>query len=566
VERTVAKPGAATGERRGCVRQIVHSPVYVSTNLNFTGTGLELHEILDAGESGIALQGTSQLPAGHRVQLCLELAENTAPVRTAGRVIWSEPSGRSGICFLELRGPASQEFKQWLFVNALAACVRHAAVHAQALNHGPLDAASTDASPASPRGDFGRLTSPDYTPVLTQLAAIRREAAAACPALESSLPMLAEHARDFTGASGAAIALSVGDEMICRASTGSAPGVGSCFEIGTGFSGECVRDGRLLRCDDAETDPRVDRESCRDLGIRAMIAVPIQAGEAVTGLLEIFSPQPDAFSPSHSVFLQRLADVILTAVRRSAQSSAQSSAQTVSVGKPPMASPAAPADQPGNLLGFEAQSDADIRNGETPSGASTEKVSTEGYLGRIALFAAAVVLVVVAALFLRRIGILPGSSPGGSQTQIASPADTPKPEPQAPGPEADLDRLRKSAEQGDANSQFALGARYAMGEDIPRNYSTAVHWFSLAAEQGHVLAQATLGAYYWEGRGVLPDLEKAYFWSVLARAGGDEASKYRVAALTSRMNRSQIIAAQAEANDWLQRRQLAGKASAGSHP
>ena len=154
----------------------------------------------------------------------------------------------------------------------------------------------------------------------------------------------------------------------------------------------------------------------------------------------------------------------------------------------------------------------------------------------------------------------------GPQTQIASPADTPNPESQDHGPEADFDRLRKSAEQGDANSQFALGARYAVGEDIPRSYSTAVHWFSLAAEQGHVLAQATLGAYYWEGRGVPPDLDKAYFWSVLARAGGDEASKYRVAALASRMSRSQIIAAQAEANDWLQRRQLAGKPPPGSHP
>ena len=84
VERAVAKPGAATGDRRGCVRQIVHSPVYVSTNLNFTGTGLELHEILDAGESGIALQGTSQLPVGHRVQLRLDLAENTEPGSNRG--------------------------------------------------------------------------------------------------------------------------------------------------------------------------------------------------------------------------------------------------------------------------------------------------------------------------------------------------------------------------------------------------------------------------------------------------------------------------------------------------
>jgi len=527
VEHVVAKPGAATGNRRGCVRQIVHSPAYVSTNLNFTGTGLELHEILDAGESGIALQGTSQLPVGHRVQLCLDLVENTGPVRTAGRVVWSEPSGRSGIRFLELRGPASKQFKKWLFMNALVACARHAAV--QALDCGQLDRASpTDANPGSPREGIGAPTRPDYTLVLTQLAAIRQEAAAASPALDSSLPLLA------------------------------APGVGSRFQTGTGFSGECVRSGRLLRCDDAETDLRVDPESCRALGIRSMIAVPIQAGDAVTGLLEVFSPQPNAFSLSHSVFLQRLADVILTAVRRSAQ--------TVSVGKAQTATPAAPTDQTGNVLGFEALSGGDILSGEIPGGASPEIPPTRAYLGRIALLAAAAVLIVVAALFIRRIGILSGSSQSSAQTQIASPADAPKTQPEDHRPQDDLDRLRKFAAQGDANAQFALGARYATGEDVPRNYSTAVQWFALAAEQGHVLAQATLGAYYWEGRGVPQDLDKAYFWSVLARAGGDEASKYRVAALASRMSRSQIIAAQEEANNWLQQRQLAGKTSPGSHP
>jgi putative methionine-R-sulfoxide reductase with GAF domain len=539
------------------VRQIVHSPAYVSTNLNFAGTGLELHEILDAGESGIALQGTSQLPVDHRVQLCLDLAENTDPVRTAGRVVWSEPSGRSGIRFLELHGPASKQFKKWLFMNALVACARHEAV--QALDCGQLDrASSTDANPSSPGEEIGAPTRPDYTLVLTQLAAIRQEAAAASPALDSSLPLLAEYARNFPGAAGAAIALSVGDEMICRASSGSAPDVGSRFQTGTGFSGECVRSGRLLRCDDAETDLRVDHESCRALGIRSMIAVPIQAGDAVTGLLEVFAPQPSAFSLSHSVFLQRLADVILTAVRRSAQ--------TVSLGKAQTATPAAPTDQTGNVLGFEALSGGDILSGEIPGGTSQEIPPTGAYLGRIALLAAAAVLLVVAALFIRRIGILSGSSQSSAQTQIAAPADAPKTRSEDHLPQGDLARLRKSAAQGDANAQFALGARYATGEDVPRNYSTAVQWFSLAAEQGHVLAQATLGAYYWEGRGVPQDLDKAYFWSVLARAGGDEASKYRVAALASRMSRSQIIAAQEEADGWLRQRQLAGKTSPGSRP
>jgi hypothetical protein len=115
----------------------------------------------------------------------------------------------------------------------------------------------------------------------------------------------------------------------------------------------------------------------------------------------------------------------------------------------------------------------------------------------------------------------------------------------------DLAGLRKLAEQGDPAAQFALGARYATGEEVKQDYSEAVRWFTQAADRGHILAQATLGAYYWAGRGVAPDLTKAYFWSTLAQAGGDQASKYRVAVLTSRMSRTEILAAQQQANDWL---------------
>ena len=39
-------------------------------------------------------------------------------------------------------------------------------------------------------------------------------------------------------------------------------------------------------------------------------------------------------------------------------------------------------------------------------------------------------------------------------------------------------------------------------------------------------------------------------------AGGDQASKYRVAILTSRMARSQVVAAQEQASEWLRRHQM----------
>jgi TPR repeat protein len=150
------------------------------------------------------------------------------------------------------------------------------------------------------------------------------------------------------------------------------------------------------------------------------------------------------------------------------------------------------------------------------------------------------------------------SSGSAAQPQVQVPSKSPH----LPGPANDLASLRKVAERGDPAAQFALGARYATGEEVKQDYAEAVKWFTLAAEQGHILAQATLGAYYWAGRGVPQDLTKAYYWSVLAQAGGDQASKYRVAVLASRMSRSQVLAAQQQANAWLSN--FAGRTPASS--
>ena len=144
-----------------------------------------------------------------------------------------------------------------------------------------------------------------------------------------------------------------------------------------------------------------------------------------------------------------------------------------------------------------------------------------------------------------------GRTPSRAQAAPAAPKSSALPANGLPANVTDLASLRKVAEQGDPAAQFSLGARYATGEEVKQDYTEAVRWFTKAAEQGHILAQATLGAYYWAGRGVPQDLTKAYYWSVLAQAGGDQASKYRVAVLASRMSRSQVLAAQQQANDWL---------------
>ena len=131
--------------------------------------------------------------------------------------------------------------------------------------------------------------------------------------LEAALQLLAERARYITGASGAAIALLEGSEMICRASSGpSAPELGAQVQMKSGLTGESVRTRQVLRCDDAEADLRVNRESCRALGIKSVMVVPLLREQAVIGVFELLADRAYAFELRDVTALERLAEMVQT--------------------------------------------------------------------------------------------------------------------------------------------------------------------------------------------------------------------------------------------------------------
>lgn len=134
--------------------------------------------------------------------------------------------------------------------------------------------------------------------------------------LDEVLQLVAERALAITGADGVAIAMAEGNAIICRASAGSiAPDAGIRLDPNSGFSGECLVSGRIVRCDDVDTDSRVDLTACRRLGVRSMLAVPLSAKENVIGLLEAFSNEPYGFNDSDVRSLNLLAELILSALR-----------------------------------------------------------------------------------------------------------------------------------------------------------------------------------------------------------------------------------------------------------
>jgi TonB family protein len=128
--------------------------------------------------------------------------------------------------------------------------------------------------------------------------------------LQAHLQGLADEILLLARGDGVGIALRGNGELRCRAASGIAPPLGTHIDARSGLTGACLRTGTLLRCDDSEVDTRVDRQVCRALGIRAMVCVPVRAGNEVVGIFEIFSSQPNAFLNIDSAVLHAKAEEI----------------------------------------------------------------------------------------------------------------------------------------------------------------------------------------------------------------------------------------------------------------
>jgi hypothetical protein len=341
------------GERRRGVRQKLHTPVYVSFNGPQTGLVVDLSELLDINEYGFAVQtavqGDDRLEASRPVSLCLDFPETKSYVHGSGRVIWSDESGRAGIRFSFLPEPAQRALRQWLFTNLLVASSNHAsrttqrenqelegagqesgalglssgAAAEQAIGHGVGEPANYLESVAENPGMAGAADklqpwpqpqpalASDRAAHLSALDDLRNQIRTLDGNTEVILQIITEAARDFSGASGAALAFITDGVMICRARAGApAPPIGATVDTKNGLSGECVRTGRSVLCADSESDSRVDAELCRALGLRSLLAVPIFADFRVAGLLEVFSLAPGAFSEDQEIILDRLVELI----------------------------------------------------------------------------------------------------------------------------------------------------------------------------------------------------------------------------------------------------------------
>jgi N-acetylmuramoyl-L-alanine amidase/putative methionine-R-sulfoxide reductase with GAF domain len=170
--------------------------------------------------------------------------------------------------------------------------------------------------------------------------------------LDEVLQLVAERAIAITGADGLGIALAENNEIVLRASAGVIkPDVGQRIQRDSAFSGACFRTAQIIRCDDTETDDRVNVYACRQLGARSVVAVPLCGRRRVIGLLEVFAVEPFGFNDSDLSSLGLLAELIVGALKPEDEERFAESARVAEaeLAPPPTMSQAPPPVKPSSL-------------------------------------------------------------------------------------------------------------------------------------------------------------------------------------------------------------------------
>ncbi|GAB2496201.1 diguanylate cyclase domain-containing protein [Arenimonas alkanexedens] len=133
--------------------------------------------------------------------------------------------------------------------------------------------------------------------------------------LAGVMHLVVERILPLVDADGAVIELVEGEDMVYRAAAGSvARNLGMRVPRVGSLAGLCVQRGELLHCEDSETDPRVDREGCRRVGLRAMMVLPLIHDKSVVGVLKATSKQAGKFTGEDAAVLGLVGDAIAAAM------------------------------------------------------------------------------------------------------------------------------------------------------------------------------------------------------------------------------------------------------------
>lgn len=143
--------------------------------------------------------------------------------------------------------------------------------------------------------------------------------------LDEVLQLICDRAQAITQADSVVIALaeqcneraeSKRPEMVCRAAAGALRVARGDRLIGESeFLQDALESGGTVRCDDGETDTRVELDFSHQLGARSSVLVPLRGRREQLGVLQAFSATAHAFTDNDERSFELFAELVLSALK-----------------------------------------------------------------------------------------------------------------------------------------------------------------------------------------------------------------------------------------------------------
>ena len=297
-ETSVSAPQFPTQAPTQSGKQRHHPRLSVRT-LACTACQLDGLTVLNLGEGGMSIQAPVLLTLSRSIHVRCGFADLDSFIEACGEIAWVDPSGRAGIRLSSLPKVSRARLIEWLFRSAISA--------EPVAKIATTNCVLGGVGPHQPIGE-GLASRSDDVLRLSAVVAANQETTTGELDLDAILKLIVERAQLLTRASGAAIALAIGDAMICRATSGAAaPDLGARLTLSSGLCAEALRTGTTVQCDDAGMDLRAHWPTCQHLGIRSAIIVPLDQQGTTIGLLGVFSERAYGFDSYDQATLERMA-------------------------------------------------------------------------------------------------------------------------------------------------------------------------------------------------------------------------------------------------------------------
>ncbi|WP_412749123.1 PAS domain S-box protein [Krasilnikovia sp. M28-CT-15] len=156
-----------------------------------------------------------------------------------------------------------------------------------------------------------------HSEILLATINVQRAVTAAAHDRAQVLEVVAAQAvQAFPAADGAVVELVNGDNLDYVAAAGTLiVHLGIRLPIAGSLSGVAMSERTTVQCRDSEIDPRVNRQACREVGLRSMCVAPLFSADRPIGVLKISSAEVDAFDEGDVYQLELLAGSLSAALR-----------------------------------------------------------------------------------------------------------------------------------------------------------------------------------------------------------------------------------------------------------